>query len=632
MNKRSIAFQLGFYVSSAVLIVISLIVFLNYKHSREIIMDKIEELAIHQSSLIINEISKNVVTSQEVTRNVANQALYYRSHGDLQFFLHQVVENNQVLNGLHVQLFENQDTLIYSSYHAHDGELVDRQDLDFCALYNFENLADSVIQENLGVWSDPFYCPLDSSKLMISYFLPITNSNGESVGIIAGDINLEFLNKVISDIKIGTNGFALIASRQGYFLTHPNPEWVMKRHVFDVSSETLRSDREYYMQLLKAGKSGSGFAYPELFNYERSWFYFSSIPYTDWRVVIVIPAKELFDDLGSVFRKIVVVSLIGFLAILALIIVIFTRMFSPLVQIVRSIQRFSFGDRGRKRGDKNEIELLSDSLKELQFQYNTYLEEQNQIRKDKRKYEKDLKSAKEIQRTIIPQDYSFLEERHEIDLFSILQPAESIGGDLYDFFFIDDEHLLFTMGDVSGKGIPAALFMAVANTMIKSKSTDVSAQKIVDVVNKALSKENSNQHFLTLFLGVLNVKTGILDYCNAAHNYPFLLRRNKGVTQLEQTHGLPIGLYANKTYESEHLLLSKGDILFLYTDGVTECKNRYGEMYGLNRLSSLIEESQNLTPELLVKGVMSGLKDFKGETKQADDISLMAIQFKGMYE
>ncbi|MGQ7869948.1 SpoIIE family protein phosphatase [Sunxiuqinia sp. sy24] len=632
MNKRSIAFQLGIYVSVAVVIVISLIVFINYKHSRKIIMAKIEEVAIHQSSLIINEISKSVVTNQEVTRNVANQALYYHSHGDLQFFLHEVVQNNQILSGLHVKLFQDVDTIVFSSFYGKDNVLVNRKNLTFCSVFKFPQLVESVIQQDQGVWSDPFYCPSDSSKLMISYFLPLLNQEGESVGVVAGDINLDFLNNVISDIKIGDNGFAVIASRQGYYLTHPDPGWIMKRHIFEVSSKQQSGERDYYQQLLNAGKSGSGFAYPQLLNFEKSWFYFSSIPYTNWRVVIVMPAKELFDELGVVFREIVIVSLIGFLAILAIIVLIFNKMLSPLVQIVRSIQRFSFGDRSRRRGEKNEIELLSDSLKELQFQYNTYVEEQNQVRKDKRKYEKDLKSAKEIQRTIIPQDYSFLDKHKEIDLHAILQPAESIGGDLYDFFFIDNDHLLFTMGDVSGKGIPAALFMAVATTMIKSKSTNLSARNIVDVVNKALSKENSNQHFLTLFLGILNVKTGILDYCNAAHNYPFLLRRNKEIIQLEQTHGLPIGVYSNKTYQSQSLVLAKGDILFLYTDGVTDCKNKYGEMYGLNRLSRLMEISKSMPPKSLIERMMSELIAFKGETKQADDISLMAIQFNGMYE
>lgn len=630
MYKRSIAFQLGLYVVTAVVIVISLIVFINYKHSRKIIMEKIEEGAIHQSSLIINEITRNVVNTQEVTRNVANQALYYHSHSDLQLFLHQVVKTNPVLSGIHTQLFEYSDTLTYSTYWNKDGQLVDKTDLEFCSIFRYPELVELATQKKAGFWSDPFYCPMDSTTLMISYFLPVIDEIGESVGIVAGDINLKFLNRVIDDIRIGVDGFAFVASAEGYYLTHPQSEWIMKRNLFETSSQIFNGDRDHYRQILEDGKAGSGFAYPELLDFKKSWFYFAPIPFTNWRVVIVIPTKELFDDLDIIFRKIVLVSLVGFVLILLVVILLFNKMFTPLRQIVRSIQRFSFGERGR-RGKKNEIELLSDSLKELQFQYSTYVAEQNQVRKDKRKYEKDLKSAKEIQRTIIPQDYSFLETRKEIDLYAILHPAESIGGDLYDFFFIDKKHLLFTMGDVSGKGIPAALFMAVANTMIKSKSTELSAQNIVDVVNKALSKENSNQHFLTLFLGILNVETGILDYCNAAHNYPFVLRKNRTMMQLEQTHGLPIGLYSNKTYKSHSIALSKGDVLFLYTDGVTDCKNPYGEMFGAENLSKFMGKAETPEPKALVEALMSELMDFKGETEQADDISLMALQFFGKY-
>lgn len=630
MYKRSIAFQLGLYVVTAVVIVISMIVFINYKHSKEIIMEKIEEGAIHQSSLIINEITRNVINSQEVTRNVANQTLYYHSHGDLQMFLHQVVETNPVLTGIHAQLFESSDTLTYSTYWNKDGQLVDKTDFEFCSVFKYPELAELATQEKVGVWTDPFHCPMDSTTLMISYFLPVSDEFGESVGIVAGDINLKFLNRVIDDIQIGVNGFAFVASAQGYYLTHPRSEWVMKRNLFETSSQIFNGDRNHYRQILEDGKTGSGFAYPELLNFEKSWFYFAPIPFTNWRVVIVIPTEELFDDLDIIFRKIVLVSVLGFVLILLVVILLFNKMFTPLRKIVRSIQRFSFGERGR-RGKKNEIELLSDSLKELQVQYSTYMAEQNQVRKDKRKYEKDLKSAKEIQRTIIPQDYSFLETRREIDLYAVLHPAESIGGDLYDFFFIDERHLLFTMGDVSGKGIPAALFMAVANTIIKSKSTELSARNIVDVVNKALSKENSNQHFLTLFLGILNVETGILDYCNAAHNYPFLLRRNRELIQLEHTHGLPIGLYSNKTYKSHSIALSKGDVLFLYTDGVTDCKNPYGEMYGMERLSKFMAQTKEPEPKTMVEALMNELMDFKGETAQADDISLMALQFFGKY-
>lgn len=632
MNKRSIAFQIGLYVLTAVVIIISLIVFINYKHSRKILMDNIEEGAIHQSSLIINQITRNVVNTQEITRNVANQVLYYQAHDDLDFFLYQVVKTNQVTNGLHVKLFFNTDSITYSAIRNEKGDVELRENYQFCSINRYPEIVGQAIQHGKGMWSKPFYCPRDSSALMISYFLPVWNESKEVTGIIAGDISLKFLNHVISNIQVGTNGFAFIVSKEGLYLTHPRQAWVMKRNIFEIDSTIFNDNRKRYRQLLVDGETASGFAYPQMFGYQKAWFYFSPVPYTDWRVIFVIPTNELFNDLDVMLKEILIVSFIGILLILFIIIIIFNRLFSPLVQAVKSIQRFSFGEWGKQtKSRKNEIELLNESLQELQMQYGSYMKEQLQIKKDKRKYEKDLKSAKEIQRTIIPQDYRFLETHQEIDLYAILQPAESIGGDLYDFFFIDEKHLLFTMGDVSGKGIPAALFMAVASTMIKTQSTNLSAKNIVDVVNKSLSKENSNQHFLTLFLGILDIETGILDYCNAAHNYPFLLSKNKKVIQLEQTHGLPIGVYFNKTYKSHSIVLAKDDVLVLYTDGVTDCKNERGELYGMNRLSEFMNSQENLSPKALIEVLMNELQTFKGKAEQADDISVMAMKFNGKY-
>ena len=631
MNKRSIAFQLGIYVLIAVIAVISLIVFLNYKYSKEIIMEKIEESAIHQSATIINQISKNVVNNQEVVRNVANQALYYKSHNDLEYFVHQVVEANPIVSGMHVRLFANSDTTMFSAFRDKNGDVVEKENYKSCSIVRYPKMVSRTIKENEGLWSDPYYCSRDTNFLMISYFLPIIDKNRSIVGVVSSDINLDFLSHAIDQIEIRDRGFAFIVSEQGAYLTHPVKEWVMTRNIFGVSEKIFNGNRDMYRELMMSGKSGSGLAYPELLNYEKCWFHFAPIPYTNWRVIIVIPASELFNDLNVIFRDNVIVSLAGIFLILLIIIIIFNRMLSPLAQIVKSFQRFSFGERGR-RSAKNEIELLTESLEELQFQYGTYVKEQDQIRKDKRKYEKDLKSAKAIQRTIIPQDYELLKTRNEIDLFAILQPAESIGGDLYDYFFIDSNHILITMGDVSGKGIPAALFMAVAHTVIKSKATVLSAMHIVDVVNKALSKENSNQHFLTLFLGILDVETGILDYCNAAHNYPFLIHKNNEISQLEQTHGLPIGVYFNKSYKSDTTVLSKGDTLVLYTDGVTDCKNAEGQFYGADRLFKILQKTGAERPNLLIPKIMENVMDFKGKTKQADDISLMAVKFNGKYQ
>jgi sigma-B regulation protein RsbU (phosphoserine phosphatase) len=335
-----------------------------------------------------------------------------------------------------------------------------------------------------------------------------------------------------------------------------------------------------------------------------------------------------WSDLNALLWKMISVSAIGLIVILLLFILIFRKTLIPLSNIVESIRKFTFGERLKKK-PKNEIELLTDSLSELQQKYADFLTEQNQSKRDRRKYEKDLKSAREIQSVIIPGQLSLVPAHPAIDLYASLHPAESIGGDLYDYFFIDPSHLLFAMGDVSGKGIPAALFMAVALTVIKSKATILSAKQIVIEVNKELSRQNSNQHFLTLFLGVLDIQYGILNYCNAAHNYPFLMTADRQLRVLDQAHGLPIGIYSNKSYLGDSIILREGDMLILYTDGVTDCKDGSDHSYGMERLTENISNMMDLSSEELVSRLLTSMEVFRGKTPQVDDISLMAIRYLG---
>lgn len=334
------------------------------------------------------------------------------------------------------------------------------------------------------------------------------------------------------------------------------------------------------------------------------------------------------SDLNVLLREMIFVSGAGLIVILLILVFIFRRTLIPLSNMVESICQFTFGDRSQKKR-RNEIELLADSLSELRQKYSIYVTEQNQNKRDRRKYEKDLKSAREIQSLIIPA-FSGVNTHPGIDLYASLHPAESIGGDLYDYFFIDSNHLLFTMGDVSGKGIPAALFMAVAHTTIKNKATILSAKQVITEVNRELSRHNSNQHFLTLFLGILDIQTGILNYCNAAHNYPFMIRSDdRQLLMLEHAHGLPIGVYPDKSYAGDSIVMREGDMIILYTDGVTDCKDAHEHFYGMERLSENISNMMDLSSRELVSRLLKSLEVFRGETPQADDISMMAIRYLG---
>jgi sigma-B regulation protein RsbU (phosphoserine phosphatase) len=335
---------------------------------------------------------------------------------------------------------------------------------------------------------------------------------------------------------------------------------------------------------------------------------------------------EFPDGLSSLLWQMILTSVSGILIVLLLFILIFRRTLVPLSQVIESIRAFTYGkSSGEKRS--NEIELLADSLVVLQQKYTAYEKERTRTTRERRKYEKDLSSAREIQSIIIPGRFMPLPGVQSVDLFASLFPSESIGGDLYDYFFIDPNHLLFAIGDVSGKGIPAALFMAVAHTVIKGKATILSAMQIVTEVNQELSRHNANQHFLTLFLGVLDVQNGILNYCNAAHNYPFLVTSDRQLRQLDSAHGLPIGIYSGKSYSGETVVLREGDMLVLYTDGVTDCKDASDNSYGVERLEENISNMMELTAEEVVNRISTSLEVFRGSNPQVDDISLMAIRY-----
>jgi sigma-B regulation protein RsbU (phosphoserine phosphatase) len=239
-----------------------------------------------------------------------------------------------------------------------------------------------------------------------------------------------------------------------------------------------------------------------------------------------------------------------------------------------------------------------------------------------------MNSAPDIQQNISPSGYPAFLDHPEIDLFAVLKPAESIGGDLYDYYFIGPGHLLVAIGDVSGKGIPASLFMAIASTLIKTNSQIRSARQIIEKVNNELGERNPHQYFLTLFIGILDITTGVMDYCNAAHNYPYLLHRDGTVQTLSKSHGIPLGIYKNKEYKNSTVQLEPGDLVLLYTDGIINSRNPEGVHYGTEKLKGQIQQMTDLSAQQVVRLLLESVVGHEAENQQADDISLVALKFQ----
>jgi sigma-B regulation protein RsbU (phosphoserine phosphatase) len=248
----------------------------------------------------------------------------------------------------------------------------------------------------------------------------------------------------------------------------------------------------------------------------------------------------------------------------------------------------------------------------------------------KERIESELNIARSIQMSIIPNLFPAFPHRPEFDVYACIVTAKAVGGDLYDFFFMDDDHLCFAIGDVSGKGVPASLFMAVTRTLMRAKTVKgQTAGEIATLMNQILCQDNNMSMFVTFFLCVLEISTGKLDCCNAGHNPPFILRRMQTIDRLGKVHGPPLGVFNGNPYASETVTLEPGDTILLYTDGVTEASNVAQELFDETRLLAALEECKMQSPKGITDIILAKATAFAGGAEQADDITILALNYRG---
>jgi phosphoserine phosphatase RsbU/P len=250
----------------------------------------------------------------------------------------------------------------------------------------------------------------------------------------------------------------------------------------------------------------------------------------------------------------------------------------------------------------------------------------------KERIESELKIAHEIQMSMVPKIFPPFPERSEFDIFATLVPAKEVGGDFYDFFFIDDDHLCFAVGDVSGKGVPASLFMAVTKTLFRATAGNGGTPgEILARLNMEICRDNESCMFVTFFCGILNIRTGEVDYSNGGHNLPYFLYRD-GARLLENFGGRALGLVEEGSYASGRLVLGPGEALLLYTDGVTEAMDPNDTLYSDQRLAQFLGMNRGSAPRQIIGDLIDDVRHFAGKAPQSDDITALALHFLGTAE
>ena len=279
----------------------------------------------------------------------------------------------------------------------------------------------------------------------------------------------------------------------------------------------------------------------------------------------------------------------------------------------------------------DEIENLGLMMAQMEHELKDYEKNLTRITAEKERISTELSLATKIQASMIPHLFPPYPDRHEFEIFAMMEPAREVGGDFYDFFFIDPDHLCMVIADVSGKGIPAALFMMVSKIILQSCAMlGVSVAEILEKTNEAICSNNTTEMFVTGWLGVLEISTGVLTAANAGHEYP-VIKRADGVFELHKDkHGFVIGGIEGTKYKEYTLEFKPGDKIFLYTDGVPEATDDKDRMFGTDRMTASLNNIAEASPEQIIKHVRADIEEFVNGAEQFDDITMMCLEYKGV--
>ncbi len=638
IKNKSIALKLIFSILVSCSVIFTLIFSYNYAVSRKIIVKNIESSARNLSLVTVNKIESILRPIEKVPQDLAyflEGASYNKE--ELIDLLYAVIKNNPEIYGATIA-FEpyafNKDLLYFAPYYYRSSGKISFTYLKGNS-YHYFFWDWYQIPKELGhpVWSEPYYDEGGGNIIMATYSVPFYKEvSGERkfMGIITADVSLSWLQEIVSSIKIEKTGFGFLVSKNGRIVTHPLKDHIMNETIFDLAE--ARGDpglRVIGKEMLK-GKFDF-VPSKNIITGKKCWMVYAGLPSSGWSLGVIFPQDELMADISKLNRTVFFLGFGGFLFLLAVIVLISRSITRPLRRLYLATKDIAKGNLEFELPSiksHDEVGKLAESFIYMKAALKKYIKELTETVASKERMESELRIAHEIQMGIVPKTFPAFPGRNEFDIYAVLEPAKEVGGDFYDFFFIDQAHLCFVIGDVVGKGVPAALFMAMTKTLLKSMAKEnVNPDEVLNKVNKEISYENSSCMFITIFCAVLDTKSGELCYTNAGHNPPFLCRNKDKPQFLVGGKSSAIGIDENSVFKKECLILNPGDTILMYTDGVTEAFDADRRQFLESGLETELAHLQNAPAQELVKGILEKVKYFSRQTEQSDDLTLLALKY-----
>lgn len=446
-------------------------------------------------------------------------------------------------------------------------------------------------------------------------------------------------------------GYIFINNMDAFNVMHP---FIPEIEGTDYSNVADMSGKKYVPEMVDICKlSGEGFLYYYWPKYNKANSEYPIIKklsfvklFKPWNWIIgtgdyidhielVTLQKEVAinEQVNVLILKITAVSLLITAAMILLSVFLANSISQPIVNMIKNMKTIKLHEPSSASVSLkgcSEIRELGNIFNQMLSKVNDDIKTIRTTSSEKERLESELKIAEDIQRSILPQLEPFLPQAKEFDIYAEIQTGKPVGGDLYDFFFIDDEHLCLAVGDVSDRGIPATLFMTITRTILRTKAAKgLNAGEIITEMNRSLCANNEMSMYVRFFLAIINLKTGKMCYSNAGNTPAYIVRNGTQAESLPVIHGIPLGITEEKTYSEEHITLKTGDKLIFYTDGLVNAVNYIGHQFGDKRLLNMIEKNKNKNAQDTVKIFYEKINEFTGNTPLHDDILVMCLCYSG---
>ncbi|AQA17444.1 hypothetical protein BST95_03525 [Halioglobus japonicus] len=608
---------------------------LDYRVSRAEILERLDLESNERVKAVVVDI-ENWLSGVEAATGFLGQILSQREYSEegLKQMLRDLVQGNEEIYGAAIALSPNQaesgEGFAPYFFHSDTGiayaNLASRE-----ADYQQQPWFRAPIETAKPVWSEPYFDNGGGEALMTTYSVPVYRIDEEGqrflYAVVTADVLVEDLHRVLQQLHLGEHSNGLLLSTEGMLLSSRQaPEALRHYSEIAIAPENLKPWRDLLDHVRGGQAISREVECPEIEG--QCTLRMGTLQSNGWPIGIVYSQNEVLEPLYNYQIKTVIISvctILGMALVVSLVTHSITRPLSYLSAASANIARGNMDSPLPPAKGNDEIATLVRSFESMSKDLKTYIADLESVTASRSRLEGELAAAREIQMSMLPGAGEARLQQPPVDLWARVEPAKTVGGDLYTYS-LNDNHLLLAVGDVSDKGVPAALFMARAISLIQQLSSlSVAPNEAMTWLNNSLERDNPSCMFVTLFLGVLNTTTGELRFATAGHTAPSLLRNNE-VTVIDQDTGPALGLIPDQDYPDNLLTLCPADRLAIYTDGIDEAFNSAGEMFGVERFNKQLQNTGALDLAAAGAALFQAVASHAQEQPQSDDITLLLLE------